>query len=190
MRIRLLAFSVLLGFTVACRAARPGPTFGLTPADWDRFAGRQTPCPAGDTAAVRAPEVTWRLAEPAGALLRLPAAFREVAGGRPRLRRWAAPDSSRLELRATEEPESGLATSGPLRVEVEGRCALPVAGRRALVTRLRITDPVAGRVVYAAAADAFVRPGVALGAWVESPAAGTRDAVLRALGALELGPAR
>jgi hypothetical protein len=187
-RMRTLLFAMGLALA-ACRGSGDearAETSGLTPEDWDRFAGRYPPCTLDSAPVDSTSLVTWSLPIPTGARLALPAAFRAVASPGRGARRWISPDSSRLELRVVPEPESAMATSGSLRVTPEGECALTVGGRRALVTRIRLTDTLTQRVGYAASVDAFVRPGVALSAWVESPVVGTRDAVLRAIGSLDV----
>jgi len=102
-----------------------------------------------------------------------------------------APDSSRVELSVRSQPSGALGAGGPgLKVESEGECALPVAGHRALVTRLRLTDTLTKHVRYVAAVDALVRPGIAISAMVESPNASGRDAMIRAFRALKVQEAK
>ena len=102
-----------------------------------------------------------------------------------------APDSSRVEVSVMAQPSGALAAGGEgMEVDVEGTCALPVAGHRATVHRIRLTDTRTKHVRYAAAVDALVRPGIAISAMVESPNVGGRDAMIRAFGALKVQEAR
>jgi len=161
-------------------------SFQITPAEWDRIADRNAPCALGTASAGTAAYVTWTLSAPQGGRLSLPlpATLREVVSPVRGERHWMGRDSSRLEMQVASDPQGGLAAGGPARIEDEGACALPVAGHRALVHRLRLVDTLSKRVDYMAAATGFVRPGIAFSASVESRHTESRDAILRALGAM------
>jgi hypothetical protein len=164
-------------------------SFQITPAEWDQIADRYEPCDLGSAPSDSAANVTWSLNARRGARLSLPlpAALREVASRWPDERHWVAPDSSRVEVSVMAQPSGAMAAGGAgVKVDVEGACALPVAGHRATVHRIRLTDTRTRHVRYAAAVDALVRPGIAMSAMVESPNVGGRDAMIRAFGALKV----
>jgi hypothetical protein len=190
MRIQLLAVGIIAAACLRSGEEAHAQTSEITPADWDRVAGRYRPCAPASVPNDSAAYVTWTLARPRGARLSLPALLREVPSPERGARRWMAADSSRLELRMLSEPVGAMAVGGSVQFEREGECALPVAGYRALVTRIRVTDARTKRRSYAAAVDAFVRPGIAFSAWIESPVAATRDAVVGAFGTLAIPTAR
>ena len=161
-------------------------SFQITPEEWDQIADRNAACAFGAARADRGAYVTWILSAPHGTRLSLPlpATLREVPSPFPEERHWVGRDSSRLEVQIAPNPQDALAAGGPVRIEDEGACALPVAGHRALVNRLRLVDTLSKHVEYMAAASGFVRPGIAFSASVESRHAESRDAILRALGAM------
>ena len=181
MRARLLSISITAAVCLWTGAEARAQAPRVTPEDWDAIAGRYPPCAFAAVTADSASATPWTLGRPRGARLWLPASFREVAAAERGTRRWVAPDSSRIEFRVLRAPLGAMAVGGPVQIEREGECALPVAGHRALVIRFRLTDTLTKRVRYVAAVDAFVRPGVAFSASVESPVTGTRDAATRAL---------
>ena len=190
MRVLMLAVGITVAACLGNGKAAHAQT-GITPGDWDRVAGRNSPCALASVPFDSASHVTWALARPHGAHLSLPTTLREVASPERGARRWMASDSTWLDLRVLSEPLGAFAAGGEgMQPEGEGECALAVAGHRALVTRIRLTDMRTKRVRYVAEVDAFVRRGIAVSALVESPDAGTRDAVVRALGTLALPAAK
>src|SRR5690349_8347962 len=144
---RMSTLHLAVGLTVAAclgvgQEAR-AQSFQITPAVWDEIADRYEPCALGSASSDSAAYVTWSLTARRGARLSLPLpkALREVASKWPDERHWLAPDSSRVEVSVMAQPSGAMAAGGPgLEVESEGECALPVAGHRALVTRLRLTE--------------------------------------------------
>lgn len=184
-----LSLAACLGVGQEARAQ----SFQITPAEWDQIADRYEPCALGSPPADSAAYVTWSLNARRGARLSLslPAALREVASRWPDERHWMAPDSSRVEVTVMAQPSGAMAAGGEgVEVDVEGACALPVAGHRATVHRIRLTDTRTRHIRYAAAVDALVRPGIAISAMVESPNVGGRDAMIRAFGALKVEAAK
>src|SRR6476646_3696207 len=134
MRTLLLAagLSVAAGSGVGQEAR--AQSFQITPAEWDEIAGQHEPCALGSLPADSAAYFTWSLTARSGARLSLPlpAALREVASRWPDERHWSAPDSSRVEVSVMTEPSGAMAAGGKgVKVDVEGACALPVAGHRA-----------------------------------------------------------
>jgi len=187
-RVRRAArLAACLAGVAACRSGASAvgtpPSGGagppITAADWEEVARLHAACAlpaAPDSAAWTSREL------PLGAgAIRLPRHFAERPGGERRLREWMAGDSARVEVWIAPEPATGLATSGPVRPEFEGECALRVGGRLAEVTRLRLLGPGAGDTAYAASVAALPRDGLAINAWVEGRTPAARDLLLAAV---------
>lgn len=181
------AFLLVLGCIVlGCRNTPDDDDAPFSPEMWDQMSERMPLClDSLPLAPAKVERQTWTLRKPNGAL-DLPATFREVATTTRGERTWVGADSSRVVLRVTSEPSGGLASSAP--IVIESRCALPMAGHRALSALLRSENPTAGRTAYMADANVVLRDDMALNVWIETPDMRMRDLLLRLVSRMRVTP--
>lgn len=178
MRIRALTLILLLP---SCRRSSEER---LTPDDWDAMSSQLAECfDVAVTTAGSGDMQPWALRRPT-AEVRWPSDMVERPATERSRRAWVGSDSSTVELTISAEPAGGLASNLPL--VIENRCALPVAGRRAMTHRLRHDIGAAQPPRYFADATVVLREDVAINAWIEAPSARRRDQLLYAFGALVL----
>lgn len=119
--------------------------------------------------------------------VRLPDTFQPTATRHPERRRWAAPDSTAIELWLSDVPVTSVGGSGVAQFGGETACTMALGGRAAALV-VRYWMILTGRrdTLYNAATSALIGPNQAVDAVISSRARAGRDSLLAVLANLEL----